>query len=236
MKTKLLCILLLLQTSVFAFQEQANDTIAYSQRQFQDKFQDKYSGEEFNYEPKTDVKELSAWDRFWRAVSQFFEDLFDFGNVNQSLDGLDILFRIIAFAIIAFVTYMIVRIIINKESGWIFSKSSTKINVSENDEQNIHQINFASSIETALQQKNYRVAVRYYYLWLLKSLTDSNKIEWDIEKTNTDYLKEIQNADLKDNFRFLSYIYEYSWYGEFELNETDFKKAETAFVKTINAN
>ena len=68
---------------------------------------------------------------------------------------------------------------------------------------------------------------------LLKSLSDKNIIEWDIEKTNLDYQREIQNTEIKKNFRFLSYVYEYSWYGEFELTEDDFRKAENAFLTTI---
>ncbi len=77
------------------------------------------------------------------------------------------------------------------------------------------------------------MATRYYYLWLLKTLSDRNIIEWDIEKTNGDYLNEISNLELKNEFQFLSYVYEYSWYGEFNLNETDFEKTEIAFLKLI---
>jgi hypothetical protein len=77
------------------------------------------------------------------------------------------------------------------------------------------------------------LATRYYYLWLLKTLSDRNIIEWDIEKTNGDYLNEISNLELKNEFQFLSYVYEYSWYGEFNLNETDFEKTEIAFLKLI---
>jgi len=70
-------------------------------------------------------------------------------------------------------------------------------------------------------------------LWLLKSLSDRTIIDWDIEKTNTDYLSEIKSAEFKKEFEFLSYIYDYCWYGEFELNEEDFAKAENHFINAI---
>ena len=35
------------------------------------------------------------------------------------------------------------------------------------------------------------------------------------------------------NFQFLSYVYEYSWYGEFNLDETTLKRAEIAGLKLI---
>ena len=132
-----------------------------------------------------------------------------------------------------FVIYLIVRLIINKEGQWVFSKNKKKIMVSEMVEENIHTIDFKEIIHQAKANKEYRLTIRYYYLWLLKSLSDKEIIEWDIEKTNSDYLYEIQSPTLKENFKYLSYIYDYSWYGEFEINETDFSKAEKAFEKAI---
>ena len=233
MKSKLTCLFLLLINSAFSFNEIVNDSIEYNQRNFESSFQDTYKGDEFNYEPLVEVKELSAWEKFWESVGRFFADLFDFGGVGNSMSGLQILFKIIAVIVIVFVVYLIVKVIINKEGGWVFSKSAKKIDVLENVEENIHTINFNKIVKDAVQNKNYRIAVRYYYLWLLKSLSDKDIIEWDIEKTNADYLNEISNLETKKNFQFLSYIYEYSWYGEFDLTEDDFKKAEKAFQKNI---
>lgn len=233
MKSKLLFISLFIQTTVFSAIEKAKDSIGYNQRNFDSSFQDNYKGDEFNYEPLTKVNDLSAWDRFWNAVGRFLQDLFDFGGIGNSMNGLQILFKIIAILVIIFVVYLIVKVIINKEGGWIFSKSAKKINVVENVEENIHSIDFKKIVNQAVSDKNYRVAVRYYYLWLLKSLSDKDVIEWDIEKTNRDYYNEISNTDTKKSFQFLSYIYEYSWYGEFELTQEDFQKAEQTFIKNI---
>ena len=141
--------------------------------------------------------------------------------------------KVIAILIILFVVYLIVKIIINKEGGWIFGKSAKKITVSEITEEDIHSLDFNTIITKAKNEKNYRLATRYYYLWLLKSFSDRNIIEWDIEKTNGDYINEISNVELKSEFQFLSYVYEYSWYGEFDLTQTDFEKTETAFLKLI---
>ena len=94
-------------------------------------------------------------------------------------------------------------------------------------------MDFYSSITKAKKENNWRLATRYYYLWLLKSFSDKDIIEWDIEKTNADYLNEISNLELKKEFQFLSYVYEYSWYGEFDLTKTDFERTETTFQKLI---
>ena len=232
MKNRLTQSIIFILGSSFAF-SQSIDSIAYHSRKFEN-LKQKYNSDEFNYDEKFSEVNASAWERFWRAVGQFFEQLFNFGNAEKTLSGLEILMRIIAVLIILFVVYMIVKIIINKEGGWIFSASAKKIIITQSTEENIHSIDFKVIINKALHDKNYRLAVRYYYMWLLKSLTDKGEIEWDIEKTNGDYYREIKSESLKQDFQFLSYVYEYSWYGEFEISDSDFSKTETAFLKLIS--
>ncbi|MCW1147630.1 DUF4129 domain-containing protein [Flavobacterium lacisediminis] len=208
------------------------DSVAYQSRKF-DNLKEKYSDSDFNYIEKPVKVDTNAWDRFWNEVGRFLSNLFDFGNGPNSLSGLEITMKVIAILIILFVVYLIVKTIINKEGGWIFSKSSNKITVSETSEENIHALDFNTLITKVKNEKNYRLATRYYYLWLLKTFSDKSIIEWDIEKTNGDYLNEIKTIELKNEFQFLSYVYEYSWYGEFDLTETDFEKTEIAFLKLI---
>lgn len=168
-----------------------------------------------------------------RALQNLISSIFGGTSTSDVINGFQIALRVLAIIIILIVVYFIVKMIINKEGGWIFSRSSKKINVTENVEENIHTIDFKTIVSEAVQGKNFRVAIRYYYLWLLKSLSDKEIIEWDIEKTNSDYLYEINDVALQKDFRFLSYVYEYSWYGEFELTEEDFYKAQNAFLKSI---
>ncbi|MDY0118943.1 MAG: DUF4129 domain-containing protein [Bacilli bacterium] len=208
-----------------------SDSLFYNTRRFEN-LQEKYTDNDFNYIEKTKI-DTSAWDRFWSAVGQFLRDLFDFGNGAKALSGIEIAMKIIAFLVIIFVIYLIVKVIINKEGGWIFGKSAKKIKVSEITEEDIHSMDFSSAITKAKNEKNLRLANRYYYLWLLKSFSDKEIIEWDIEKTNADYLNEISNLELKNEFQFLSYVYEHSWYGEFDLTKTDFERTETTFQKLI---
>lgn len=233
MKLKILFLFLYISLGIsFGFSQVENDSAAFQPRKFEN-LKEKYSDSDFNYVEKPTKVDRTAWDRFWDAVGRFFSNLFDFGDGTKALSGVEILMKVISILIILFVVYLIVKIIINKEGGWIFGKSAKKITVSEITEEDIHSLDFNTIITKAKNEKNYRLATRYYYLWLLKSFSDRNIIEWDIEKTNGDYINEISNAELKSEFQFLSYVYEYSWYGEFDLTQTDFEKTETAFLKLI---
>ncbi|WP_313805328.1 DUF4129 domain-containing protein [Flavobacterium sp.] len=204
------------------------------QKSFRENFQNDYKSKDFMYETIA-PKQTSKWESFKAWLRNWLDKIFSFGD-NSNSSTLDIFIKILAIAVVLFVVYLIVKALLDKEGGWIFGKSSKKkIRVSEHLEEDIHSIDFKSMIDKNKADNNYRLTIRYYYLWLLKKMSDSHVIEWDIEKTNSDYLYEIQRAALKDNFQYLSYIYDHCWYGEFALDHTSFAKAEKAFISTINS-
>jgi len=124
----------------------------------------------------------------------------------------------------------------NGEGSWVFGKSSDKKVINyEEIEKNIHLVDFEKLIKETLKNGENRLAIRYYYLWLLKIMSAKQLIEWDVEKTNSDYLYEIKNTSIKSQFEYVSYLYNYIWYGEFELDEVTFVKAKKAFDNLINS-
>ena len=126
------------------------------------------------------------------------------------------------------------KAIINKEGHWIFGKSSDKSIIPITDiENNIFETNFITLIKNAENNNNHRLAIRYYYLWLLKTLSEAEIIEYDVEKTNSDYYLEIENKDTKEEFSYTSYLYYYIWYGEFDIDNAQYEKAKKAFTQFI---
>ena len=205
----------------------------YVEREFQEDFKDNYTDDDFEYEPKTKAK--NAWDRFWESVAKFFDDLF--GREKGNSEGpsvLNILGYILAGGIVIFAVYMIVRAIIDKESGWIFGKTSKKITAEDITAENIQQLDAKALVEKTIKSGNYRLAVRYYYIWVLKELSEREVIKWHPDKTNSDYYYEIKNNELREEFHYLSYLYDYIWYGEFTVDEEAFNKVQSAFRKTLH--
>ena len=64
-------------------------------------------------------------------------------------------------------------------------------------EDTIYGIDFPSEIEKALENENFREALRLMYLQTLKSLSDYHQIEWQPFKTPTQYTFEFRQADFK---------------------------------------
>ncbi|MFM6925572.1 MAG: DUF4129 domain-containing protein [Ferruginibacter sp.] len=88
---------------------------------------------------------------------------------------------------------------------------------------------FDGLIRQALQNGNYRQAIRYQYLRTLHLLAGKNLVNLAPDKTNFQYVSEISNADMRQAFAGLTLNYEYVWYGEFDINKDIYEKIENGF-------
>ncbi|MGK4567626.1 DUF4129 domain-containing protein [Flavobacterium sp. 3HN19-14] len=208
-----------------------NDSIENAH--FSPKFKEKYKSDDFVYEEK--LKQKNAWQRFLEWLKNLLASLFSTGG-ESTMTVIGWIFTILAIAIIIFMIYLIVKAILNKEGKWVFGRNSDKKIIRYDDiEKNLHLVDFEKLIKETLQSGEKRLTIRYYYLWLLKIFSEKEIIEWDVEKTNSDYLYEIKNAKLKHNFGYLSHIYNYIWYGEFEVDDATFEKTRAIFEQTIKS-
>lgn len=199
---------------------------------FENDFQKKYTDTRFIYESKASQK--SAWERFRERMRRLYESIFGFKTSAETDKAIDITVYTLAILLTVGVVYLIVRALMNDEGKWILGRSSDKKLVAyDNLEESLLETNFQKLITNSEKKGDQRLTIRYYYLWLLKSLSEKGHIEWDIEKTNSDYAHEIKDSQLKKEFVYLSYLYDYIWYGEFEVDKLTYDKAKASFNKTI---
>jgi len=209
------------------------DTSDIKPRHF-DNLKEKYNDDDFIYERT--VENSGWWTRFKQWLSDKFQSLFNIKNAGQASKMTDLAIKIGGVLLFILVLYFIFRAIVNKEGAWVFGKSSDKSIIPVTDiEANIHATDFKHLIAEAEGNSNYRLAIRYYYLWLLKKLSAAEIIHYDVEKTNNDYRNEIETSQVKKEFAYTSYLYNYIWYGEFDVNDKQFNKAKNAFNKFLNS-
>ena len=197
---------------------------------------EEYNSENFNYE--TESKEAlgaTLWERFINWLNNILNSIFNGLDPKATSNGISIFFKVFFIAIILFAIYMIAKLLLKKEGQWIFAKSSKKVLHHEDIEKNLETVDFETLIKNTIKQGNNRLAIRYYYLWLLKKLSQKSYISWHPEKTNSDYYYEIQNSAIKNKFDYASYLYTYIWYGEFEVTDTIFSEAKNTFDSTISS-
>ena len=118
---------------------------------------------------------------------------------------------------------------------FIKNKKSTKENGFNYSNDNIHKIDFEKEIKNAVKKQKFRLATRFLYLKLLKILNEIEYINWQPGKTNSSYQNELDGTDISKNFKRLSGMYEYSWYGHFELNQAEFEQLSRNFESIFSS-
>lgn len=88
-----------------------------------------------------------------------------------------------------------------------------------NDDTDIHSISFDAELDQALLQQNYNKALRLRYLQLLKYLDDRKLITWEKNKTNWDYVAQIENKSFLPAFKNITYAFDYINYGQIVINK-----------------
>ena len=82
---------------------------------------------------------------------------------------------------------------------------------------------------------DYRECVRVLYQISLKKLAENGWLTTRAEKTNIDYLNELQSGEVADEFSRLTQVHEYSWYGDTIVDNKDFEVYEPWFMNFINS-
>lgn len=204
------------------------DNVIYPKK-FEEKFQSKYKGSEYDY---TTIKPReSLWEKIQKRILKILESLFGKADPNKTANYAGNIMRILAIVICGFVLYFLIQFLLGKNGNFFFGKKNKKIELSNQDlQENIHEINFSETIERFERQSDYRSAVRYQFLLVLKKLTDKKLVNWNPEKTNNDYFSELKNSDLKRDFKELTYVFDYVWYGEFAVDEHSYRHFKNKFV------
>lgn len=106
-------------------------------------------------------------------------------------------------------------------------------------EENLEESDLDRFLREALEKKQYKVAVRIYYLMSIKELMQQNFIVWKKNKTNFEYLTEMRERKEFEHFRSLTRAFEIVWYGDVEIQENEFSKLRpsfSSFIKSIRSN
>lgn len=207
------------------------DSLARTVTPFKENLGDRYSSDDFNYEIN-DTGGVNLMQRILRKFFGWLSDVFGF-----DIDFLDYqtLEYIIYGSLGVVVLYLLIKFLLENPVSSVFKTEDKTIEGFSYVEENIKQVDFDKLIKKAINENNYRLATRYMYLKCLKTLAHKEVIEWHFDKTNSDYLKEIKDSNLKSLFKRVSYIYDYIWYGEFPIDESTFNKNKADFNQLIKS-
>lgn len=185
--------------------------ITYNTKTFDKLKQDKI----YDYSRNQIEDGYSIWDRIKAKIKQFLKEHF-FSNITDNH------VKIVLWIIVAIVVIIISLLLFFFKPSLFFRNKKKKVSFSIEDE-NIHALNFEELIKNSLQSEEYTMAIRWEYLRLLKILHRKNLISWDPHKTVNEYVKEVKQMKIKEDFKKASHEFLYYRYGNFEASQKDWE-------------
>jgi hypothetical protein len=180
---------------------------------------------------KTWLEKLFEW--LQNKMLSVLESIF---GHQKAVGILYIIIRALPYIVGLIMLLLLIKIFVNVQTERLSSRSSnvrSHIKMSE-DEEIIQSMDIKSLITNALKDENYRLAIRYHYLYILQQLELKKIIDWELQKTNHDYQREIKDKQLKNSFKDITYLYDFIWYGDFKIDANDFEKARKQFITMEN--
>lgn len=84
-------------------------------------------------------------------------------------------------------------------------------------------------LKEAIRKGNHRLAIRYLYLQTLSKLAEKGWLQLSPDKTNYQYVRELNRPQHRNEFARITLHYEYAWYGDFVIEEEIFKPVKKEF-------
>lgn len=160
----------------------------------------------------------NAWDRFWAA-------LWDAPVVSGFWH---IFSQLAPYFLILVLMALLVWLAMKYNSG---GSEHRKIGFAKLSPEEIllKSNNLSALAAEAIQNQDFRLALRYRYLLVLQQLIKRKLIVWKSSKTNYDYQKELRETPFQGPFSEVTRVYNFVWYGHFDLDAKTFEDLEPAF-------
>ena len=130
---------------------------------------------------------------------------------------------------------ILVIILLLRKSNWVFNKKvNDKHLLIARLEENLPESDIDPHLSKSINEKDYRLAFRLYFLLLIQKLALNNHVVWRKEKTNGEYLIECNSKNFYDTFAKLTLAFDQVWYGEYQLPKHLFEEYQADFKSILN--
>lgn len=136
-------------------------------------------------------------------------------------------FRYLIYLVIVILLLLALWAVLKANNMFIFYASARKKRTLDLPAEAI--LNWDMKIAEALRDHDFRLAIRYHFLQMLHRLHDKSLITWHPETTNAEYLLALRQHPRYHEVQSLTRIYEYAWYGDFEVSESLYRQVAGRF-------
>lgn len=197
----------------------------FSEREFSERKLEEYRAEkEFQYDVVAH-RQITIWDKIRYYLNEALRYMF--GKKGAA--------PVIRYVFLAAVIVFVVLQLTGAKLQWFLGKNNKApegiVSIPDEDISNIDLQELANK---SLADGNLRFCIRYHYLHLLKVLDERSYISWHKDKTNREYMLEIQEPEIRRQFRQQTLVFDYVWYGNFEISREQFNKVNSGFQHLVN--
>ncbi len=176
----------------------------------------------FNYDDDPEYE--SNWlSKVWLIAKRWFNDMF-------GKTGGNILSQIFKWSVIVLGIGFLLYFLLQATGNSIIKKErKDKFLHLETLDQSVSEQTLDQLLEAAIANGEHRAVIRLYFLKCLRKLDDNEEIVWRDNKTNYEYSNELKRDVLSAPFAELISIYEHVWYGEFDVNQSEYETYSAQF-------
>ncbi|MEZ5047292.1 MAG: hypothetical protein R2831_09915 [Chitinophagaceae bacterium] len=164
---------------------------------------------------KKKIKKEKKPSPFWELLGAFLSSSF---------------FKFLLYAIAIFVLlFVLFKLFSQTNFSYFFRKKKKESTAYETDYEEVLSIDWDKKIESAIAEKNYKLATRYLYNSTLQKLNEQNIITYHSEKTNWEYCMQLSGTSFEMPFKELTQYFDYVWYGQFHIAVSQFQQIHQKF-------
>jgi hypothetical protein len=202
------------------------DSLRVELRSFARESIEKYKADsDFDYDREFRVPEASLWERVKRWL---FERLWNsFSDDNRPTE------KTILYVLLAAVVVFILLKLANVQLYNVFRGASARKEQAiaySSLTKDMYSADLDMLVQEAIREGRYEQALRLLFLKALRLLSEKKYVQWKEPKTNGEYLRELAaHPALQEDFQRLRLYFDYTFYGDFHLDEARFLKMQTSF-------
>lgn len=186
---------------------------------------------DFDY--REQIEKENWWTTFKRYLRLQWQRLLDwlFGDFDAPL-ALTYFLKALPYILLGLFLYFIVYLFLKLyPAGPQYDYGKSPDLILDEDEKIVKHKDIPNLIKKAILNENYRLAVRYHFLFVLQQLTEKRIIAYDASKTDEDYFSEINDKELQKQFSRVNRVYDFVWYGNFQTDLNSYNRIEREFEK-----
>ncbi len=177
---------------------------------------------DLNYDRDLHVEAL-WWDRLKHWLEQKLNELFGTEAGRWVFSHLDWLIILIAAGLLLF--YLRKRLF---HGGFATDAAKPKqvLEIGED----ITRTDLDGLRAEAEKQGDWRMALRYQYLLVLRRLADNGSIRFQPDSTDRDYLRQLKDPAVRNAFAELSFLFKWAWFGNGPMDQARYRSLAPAFA------